>query len=185
MERKPNDWRQRGCRRLSWLWCDQRQRIFTGSWRELYLTPPFPPSCPHLKTSSCPNCHCLPATPSGVWKGGIKSLCSCGRRRGAHTRSFCSYSNEIAIGTRSPLSSCTRSSRGGYPHPHDTPSPPTGGHQEGLQVSCGRLQWGAINHMCHNLCACAQRPFRGGAGVSLLQQDFFNPDTLRHHKKSY
>ena len=120
-----------------------------------------------------------------VWEGDIQSLCSCDRRRGADTISFCSYSNEIKIGTGSHLSSCTRSSRGGYPHPHDTPSSPTGGCQEDLQVPSGGLQWGAINLTCHNLCACAQRPFRGGACVSLLQQDFFNPDTLRHYKKSH
>ena len=66
------------------------------------------------KTPPIPNCHHLYATPT--------------RAQGSCTWSFHSCSEKIGVVTGSPLSSCTRGSRGGYPCPHDTHSPAVGGH---------------------------------------------------------
>ena len=136
---------------------------------------------PPIKKLSCLNCLHLPAAPSGVWESDIQSLCSCDRRRGADTRSFHSYSDEIEIGTGSPLSSCTRSSRGDYPCPHDTPSSATGDIKRVLQVPGEGLPWGAIQLPHAKICVHVCRDYLGvELACPSCNKTFFNPDVLRH-----
>ena len=77
------------------------------SYTHIHHSTPIQESLPH------PICHHPQTTPSGAWGSCTQSFCSCGR----------SY----RTGIRSCHSSCVSSSRGGYPHPYDTPLPTVGG----------------------------------------------------------
>ena len=75
--KKCSGWRQRGCRRLSQQWQDQRQRVCMGSWGEPYHIPLFP--TPHLTQKMLPyfQHHHFQAAPSEVQRRWTQSLHSC------------------------------------------------------------------------------------------------------------
>ena len=110
--------RDRSWKRFNQLWQDQRWRVCMGSCAEPCHAPPCPPSILPQKTPPISNHHHLCTAPT--------------RAQGSCTWSFWSCHGKISIGTGSPLSSCIRGSRGGYPHPYDIPSPAVGGHQVGV-----------------------------------------------------
>ena len=81
-------------------------RLLWGAVSHTSSSPALPPP---KKTSSCPSCDHFPATLSGAQEGGTWSFWSCGREREG--------------GTRSPLPSIIKGSRGDYPCPYATPLP--------------------------------------------------------------
>ena len=112
-------------------------------------------------------------------------LCTPRRASGSYTGSFCSCHGKIGVGTRSPLSSCTRGSRGDYSCPYDTPLPTVRGIKRVYKCWVeGCTEGLSTSHA--TICAHVHREHLGvWLACPSCNKTFFNLDTLRHHKKHH
>ena len=141
-----------------------------GSWGEPYCIPLCPLPHPTQKMLPHPNHHHLQATPSGA--------------RGSCTWSFHSCGQGNWPGTRSPLLSCITSFGGGYPSPHDTPSPTAGGIKRVYKCQVeGCSEGPSTSHA--TICVHVHRDHLGvRLACPSCTKTFLNSDALRCHKKS-
>ena len=143
-----------------------RDRGFLWALVGSHVTFPHVLHPPHPKIPPIPTCHHLHTTPTNA--------------QGSCTWSFCSCSEKIKVGTRNPLSSCTRGSRGSYPHWHDTSLPAVWGIKRVNKCQVKGCSEGPSTS-CATICVHVHKDH---LEVSLVCpsccKTFFNLDALRH-----